>query len=82
MLYAGAAGDGWEWHLNLDEITHTARHQHQCAGCGLTVHTGERYVRAQVPGGGRSAKAAFHGKCYAGLVASASTLEERRTKEQ
>lgn len=55
----------------LDSITHTARRQHQCAGCGLTVHIGDRYVRAQVPGGGRVAKAAFHSKCYAGLSAAA-----------
>ena len=48
----------------LNSITHTARRQHQCAGCGLTVHTGERYVRAQVPGGGRAAKRAFHTACY------------------
>ena len=56
--------------MTLDGITHTARRQHQCAGCGLTVHTGERYVRAQVPGGGRAAKRAFHSKCYVGLSAS------------
>jgi proteasome lid subunit RPN8/RPN11 len=55
----------------LDSITHTARRQHQCACCGLTVHTGERYVRAQVPGGGRAAKRAFHSKCYVRLTAAA-----------
>lgn len=60
--------------------THTARRQHQCAGCGLTVHTGERYVRAQVPGGGRAAKVAFHSKCYAGLSASIGSSENERMK--
>jgi len=52
------------------EITHTARRDHLCAFCGMTVRTGERYVRAQSPGGAQ-AKKAFHSKCYAGLVASA-----------
>lgn len=56
--------------MTLDGITHTARRQHQCAGCGLTVHTGERYVRAQVPGGGRAAKRAFHIACYTRHCAS------------
>ena len=55
----------------LDSITHTARRQHQCAFCGLSIPTGERYVRAQVPGGGRVAKEPFHSKCYFGLLASA-----------
>ena len=56
---------------DLTRITHTARRQHQCACCGLTVRAGERYVRAQVPGGGRVAKVAFHSKCYASLSAAA-----------
>jgi len=54
---------------DLGSITHTARHQHQCAGCGLTIGAGEQYVRAQLPGGGLLAKRAFHSKCYTGLVA-------------
>lgn len=54
----------------LDSIQHTARRQHLCAGCGLTVQTGERYVRAQVPGGGLLAKRAFHSKCYTAHLAS------------
>lgn len=60
----------------LDSIQHTARRQHSCAGCGLTVHTGERYVRAQAPGGGRAAKQAFHSKCYAALLASNTNKEK------
>ena len=56
----------------LDSITHTARRQHQCAFCGLSIPTGERYVRAQEPGGGRLIKRAFHQGCYRGLVDSAS----------
>ncbi|WP_312517258.1 hypothetical protein [Massilia sp.] len=59
----------------LNSIQHTARHQHQCAGCGLTVHSGERYVRAQVPDGGRAAKAAFHSNCYTRLAASANNTK-------
>jgi len=39
--------------VDLSIITHTARRQHQCTGCGRTVHVDERYVRAQVPGGAR-----------------------------
>jgi len=54
----------------LDSITHTARRDHLCAFCGRTVATGERYVRAQVPGGGLLVKRAFHSECYAGLAAS------------
>ena len=61
----------------LDSITHTARRQHQCACCGLTVHTGERYVRAPVPGGGRVAKRAFHSRCYGRLQES----DEQRRKD-
>lgn len=57
--------------MNLDQITHEARRQHQCAFCGRTVQAGELYVRAQVPGGGLLAKRAFHSKCYSGLLASA-----------
>lgn len=52
----------------LDSIQHTARRQHQCAFCGLSIPTGERYVRAQVPGGGLLMKRAFHCKCFTGLV--------------
>ena len=51
----------------LDATTHTARRDHLCAFCGMTVRTGERYVRAQSPGGAQ-AKKAFHIKCYQGLV--------------
>ncbi|OIJ42544.1 hypothetical protein [Massilia timonae] len=58
--------------MNLDQITHLARRQHQCAFCGRTVQAGERYVRTQVPGGGRLQKRAFHQGCYRGLVDSAS----------
>jgi hypothetical protein len=50
------------------EVTHTARRDHLCAFCGMTVRTGERYVRAQSPGGAQ-AKKAFHSACYVGLVA-------------
>ena len=53
----------------LDSITHTARRDHLCAFCGMTVRTGERYVRAQSPGGAQ-AKKRFHSDCYRGLVAS------------
>jgi len=55
---------------DLASITHTARRQHQCAGCGLTIGAGEQYVRAQLPGGGLLAKKAFHSKCYAALAAA------------
>lgn len=54
--------------MNLDQITHTARREHRCAFCGLTVPAGQQYVRAPVPGGGRLEKRAFHSKCYQGLV--------------
>jgi hypothetical protein len=52
----------------LDRITHTARRDHLCAFCGLTVRTGEQYVRTQSPGGAQ-AKKPFHSKCYTGLAA-------------
>lgn len=52
----------------LESITHTARRDHLCAFCGMTVRTGERYVRAQSPGGAQ-AKKPFHTKCYQGLIA-------------
>jgi hypothetical protein len=58
--------------VNLDSITHTARRPHQCAFCGRTVQSGEQYVRAQMPGGGRLEKRAFHQGCYRGLVDSVS----------
>lgn len=54
--------------VDLSNITHEARRQHQCAFCGMSIPTGVRYVRAPVPGGGRLAKRAFHSKCYAGLL--------------
>lgn len=54
----------------LDLVTHTARRDHLCAFCGMTVKKDERYVRAQSPSGAQ-AKKAFHSKCYTGLVASA-----------
>lgn len=54
----------------LDAITHTARRDHLCAFCGMTVKKYERYVRAQSPCGAQ-AKKAFHSACYVGLVASA-----------
>jgi len=54
--------------VSLAEITQTARRDHLCAFCGMTVKKDERYVRAQSPGGAQ-AKKAFHSKCYAGLVA-------------
>ena len=54
--------------MSLAEITHTARRDHLCAFCGMTVRKDERYVRAQSPGGAQ-AKKAFHSKCYQGLVA-------------
>jgi hypothetical protein len=50
------------------EVTHTSRRDHLCAFCGMTVRTGERYVRAQSPGGSQ-AKKAFHSKCYTSLAA-------------
>jgi len=36
---------------SLDNITRTARRDHLCAFCGMTVQKDERYVRAQSPGG-------------------------------
>jgi len=56
--------------VDLSNITHTARREHRCAFCGLTVQAGQQYVRAQHPGGGRLEKRAFHSKCYAGLVSA------------
>lgn len=58
--------------MNLDRITRTARRDHRCAFCGLTVPAGQQYVRASVPGGGRLEKRAFHQGCYRGLVDSAN----------
>ena len=55
--------------VGLNSITHTARRDHLCAFCGMTVQKNERYVRAQSPGGAQ-AKKAFHSKCYTGLLAS------------
>jgi len=60
---------------SLDNITHTARRDHLCAFCGMTVRTGERYVRAQSPGGAQ-AKKAFHSGCYRGLLPGASESEK------
>ena len=60
---------------NLDAITHTARRDHLCAFCGLTVRTGERYVRAQSPGGAQ-AKKAYHSSCYRGLLPGAAESEK------
>lgn len=54
----------------LNSIIHTARRSHLCASCGRTVHTGEQYVRAQMPGGGRAARRAFHTRCYDALTRS------------
>ena len=65
--------------MSLAEITHTARREHLCAFCGMTVCTGERYVRAQSPGGAQ-AKKAFHSRCYQGLVTSTeqNTISARK----
>ena len=60
---------------NLDANTHTARRDHLCAFCGMTVRTGERYVRAQSPGGAQ-AKKAFHSACYRGLLPGAAESEK------
>jgi hypothetical protein len=54
--------------VKLESITHTARRDHLCAFCGMTVASGTQYVRAQSPGGAQ-AKKAFHSACYVGLVA-------------
>lgn len=59
----------------LSSIQHTARRDHLCASCGMTIRTGERYVRAPLPGGGLVAKKAMHSKCYAALLASASKVK-------
>jgi len=53
---------------SLDNITHTARRDHLCAFCGMTVASGTQYVRTQSPGGAQ-AKRPFHIKCYQGLTA-------------
>jgi len=66
--------------MTLSSITHTARCDHLCAFCGRTVATGERYVRAQVPGGGRVAKQAFHQPCYEAILASVNRKNETRGK--
>jgi len=60
---------------NLDAFTHTARRDHLCAFCGLTVQKNERYVRAQSPGGAQ-AKTAFHSRCYRGLLPGAAESEK------
>jgi len=65
----------------LDSIQHTARREHQCAFCGRTVQAGELYVRAQVPGGGRLEKRAFHQGCYRGLLDSASKTNSARQEK-
>ena len=54
--------------MQLDHITRTARCDHLCAFCGMTVASGAQYVRAQSPGGAQ-AKKPFHIKCYQGLIA-------------
>ena len=54
--------------MSLESITRTARRDHLCAFCGMTVRKNERYVRAQSPGGAQ-AKKPFHTKCYQGLTA-------------
>ena len=60
---------------SLDEITHTARRDHLCAFCGMTVQKNERYVRAQSPGGAQ-AKKAYHSGCYRGLLPRAAESEK------
>jgi hypothetical protein len=56
--------------MNMDAITSTARRPYLCAFCGITVAAGERYVRAQQPGGGLLAKKPFRSTCYARLAAA------------
>ena len=65
--------------MSLESITHTTRRDHLCAFCGMTVQTGERYVRAQSPGGAQ-AKKPFHSRCYQGLVKSTeqNTISARK----
>jgi len=58
--------------MNLNQITHTARRDHRCAFCGLTVPAGQQYVRAPVPGGGLAAKKPMHIGCYEARLTSAS----------
>lgn len=55
----------------LNSIQHTARRDHLCASCGMMIRTGERYVRAPLPGGGPVARKPMHSKCYSALLASA-----------
>jgi len=64
----------------LNSIQHTARREHQCAFCGRTISVGERYVRDQVPGGGRVAKEPLHIKCYTGLLASTEKQGEQNVR--
>lgn len=42
---------------SLDNITYTARRDHLCAFCGMTVASGTQYVRTQSPGGAQAKKA-------------------------
>ena len=60
----------------LNSIQHTARREHLCACCGMTVNAGTQYVRAQVPGGGLRAKRPMHSKCYTAHLAS---IERKRS---
>lgn len=62
--------------MNLDKITRTARRDHLCASCGMTVASGSQYVRAPLPGGGLVAKKPMHVACYTGLAASNTNKEK------
>ena len=66
--------------MTLHDITHTARRSHLCASCGRTVHTGEQYVRAQMPGGGRLAKVPLHTACYTARLAGAGETKNDRPR--